>query len=164
MRHSSTKKLTLSAFLCALSTGALWGATSLPSGTLALLCLASCLSAVCFWECGNKYGLIQYCAVSLLAFLLLPKTASILAYIFFLGYYPYVREKVKNILFRAGIFTIVYILAFYLFKNLLLAGFNAQIYHYILWLTGGEIVFFIFDYAISCFKIFYKERFSFLNK
>lgn len=164
MRQTSTRRLTLSALFSALSLGALYGATTLSAGTLAFLGIATCLSAVVFWECGNKYGVIQYIAVSLLGLLLLPKTAPLLAYILFLGYYPLVREKIKNILVRALFFTVIYFVAFLLFKNLLLQGFAPQIYHYFIWIAGGEIVFFIFDYAIMCFKIFYKERFSFLSK
>ena len=164
MRERNTKKLTLSALLGTLSLGSLWGSSSLGTGTLAFLGIAVCLSSVVFYECGNKYGLLHYGAVSLLSLLLFPKGVPVLAYVAFLGYYPIIREKIKHIGVRAIIFSAIYIISFLLFKNLLLEGFVPQFKHYLIWLLGGEIVFLIFDYAIMCFNIFYKEKFSFLKK
>ncbi len=166
MRTNTSKKFALAAILAAFSLIALWAATVLKTGTLALLGFSTCFSAVVFGDCGKKYGLMHYFAVSLLALLLVPKGAPLLAYILFLGYYPFVRQKVKPLFARAIIFTAVFVLSFVLFKDLLLPGLVLKGYHYFLGIVGAEIVFFIFDYAIKIFYVFYKEKFSFfkLNK
>ena len=159
----NTRKLAFSSVISAFSLLSIWASSVLQTGTLALLALSACFSAMVFYDCGTKYGFMHYFAVSLLAFLLVPKGAKLVAYIMFLGYYPYIRQKIKHISLRCIIFTIAFVLSFFLFKNLFLPGFELKAYHYILGILGGELLFFIFDYAIMCFGIFYKERFSFIK-
>lgn len=160
----SARKLAISSILTALSIISLWLSSVLFTGRLALLGLCACFSSLVFSSCGKKYGLLHYFAVTLLAFLFVPKNAQFFSYVLFLGYYPFLRLKVKPLFIRAIIFTVIFALSFIFLKNILLPGFTIAIYQYIIGLIGGIIVFFIFDYALFYFEIFTIERLSFLYK
>ena len=162
--YKSAKKLAISSILTALSIISLWISSVLFTGKFALLGLCACFSSLVFSSCGKKYGLLHFFAVTLLAFLFVPKNAQFFCYVLFLGYYPFLRLKVNSLVFRTIIFSIIFALSFIFLKNILLPGFTIMPYHYIIGLIGGVIVFILFDYALLCFEIFTTERLSFLYK
>lgn len=161
--NNSTKKLTLSAILSAISFVTLYLSCTLNVATLALLGVSTCLSYMTFNFCGKRYGSLHYIVVSILGLLLLPFGAPLLAYVAFLGYYPLIKALVKNVFIRIIIFLAVYVLTFLLFKNLLLPAFSLLPVHYVIGILGGTVVFLIFEKAVYYFDIFIKNRLSFLN-
>lgn len=154
----NTRRLTLSAILTALSVICVFAAGTLPTGRMALLALSACFTCAVCTMYGTKTALIHYAAVSLLSFFLAPKGAELIAYIMFIGYYPAIRERVRALFLRALIFTAAYALSLLLFKGILLAGLELTLWQYVLLLAGGEALFFIFDYALVCFKTVYTQK------
>lgn len=155
----NTKKLAFSAVAVVFSLIALTASSTFKTGRLALLALSTCFSAMVFYDCGTKYGFLHYIAVSLLAFLLTPLSAQLFAYVAFCGYYPFIRQKIKHISLRCVIFSVAFILSLFAFCGLF--SVNLKAFHYFFIILGGEMLFFVFDYAIMCFGIFYREKFSF---
>lgn len=160
-----TKKLVFCGIFAALAALFLYGAGTLPTGRIALFCLASCLTAVTCVECGWKYALAGYAAASAVALIFIPNKLIVLPYALFLGYYPVLklwveqlRHMVKEWILKFVVFAAVSAAAVWAvqvfvqdavlpFAPLLLAAVGA-----------GVLA--VFDFALSLFVQFYRERIS----
>ena len=158
------RNLTLSSILVALTIILLALNTILPISTLSILTLASVLIPIAIIKTTIKNAILVYIASSLLGLLLLPKDIVIL-YILFFGIYGIVKflvEKLNNIYYEiplklafSSLILTVYYLIFKSFVNL--TSIDLPIY---LIFIGANIVFLIYDYALTMLISIFLEKFN----
>lgn len=160
-----TKKLVFCGILAALAVLCILGAGVLPTGRLALLCLASCMTAVICMECGWQYGLAGFAAASVVSLLLAPNKIIALVYVAFLGYYPVCKYWIERIGQLAKEWCVKVVL-FLAVSAAAVAGMGTLFPDAVLpvgigWIVAaGGIVLSIYDFAMSLFIRFYRERIS----
>ncbi|HIU48524.1 MAG TPA: hypothetical protein IAB04_04120 [Candidatus Avimonoglobus intestinipullorum] len=160
-----SKKIAVSGIFCALSVIALYLAGILPSGKLALFCLAACFMAVIVLECGIKHALAGFAAAGAVSAILVPNKLIVLPFVLFFGYYPVLKlliERQDN-LKREWLAKLLLFLA----VSALLVGAVLLFFKEVafpvppLAVAGiGVAVLAIYDVALSLFIQFYKERIS----
>ena len=84
----NTKKLALTAILCAAALALLFISAFLESITVSLSAAAGLFIAVIFIECGLKHAVLAYITVSALALLVVPEKTAVFMFLMFFGYYP----------------------------------------------------------------------------
>ncbi len=94
--RKGTKALALAAMLAAAEIAVLLLASFVPSGRLALAALAGTANFIALIECGRRWSLLAYAAVSLIGVLLLPMKAPAVLYAAFFGYYPIVKSLLER--------------------------------------------------------------------
>lgn len=158
-----TKKVVLSGIFSALAVLFLYGAGTLPTGRLALFCIASGLGMITTAECGWRYALAGYGATSAVALILLPDKLLVLPYLLFLGYYPVVKlgiEQFRNL----GKEWILKIILFLVVSSCAVFGvvqfMPGVALPFAPWLiaVAGVAVLAVYDVALSLFMQFYRER------
>ncbi len=90
-----TKKITLSAMLCALCVVALLAGSLVNVLDASAAILASFIMIVAVSELGTPYSLGIYASASLLALLLLPEKSPAVYFLFFSGYYPIIVRRLS---------------------------------------------------------------------
>lgn len=93
----STKKVTLSAMMCALSVvmlalGAVFEALDLTAAALASICIAF----ICF-EVGAPYSFIAWLCTTLLSFLFFPQSLLWIEYLLLFGLYPILKGYIERL-------------------------------------------------------------------
>ena len=83
-----TKKLALTAILCAAALALLFISAFLESITVSLSAAAGLFIAVIFVECGLKHSVLAYVTVSVLALLVVPEKTAVYMFLMFFWYYP----------------------------------------------------------------------------
>ena len=137
--------------------------TVFPLGTYALPAMASLFFVPVVIECGKRWALALYAAVSLLALLIAPDIEAKLLFVFFFGYYPVLKSwceqqnRVVEWLCKAVVFNGAVVLAYVLLSAV---GFSMEVFAFseTSWplsvvLAGflllGNLVFFLYDLGIS---------------
>lgn len=134
----------------------------LPIGVYVFPALAGLLIWTVFEQLGRKWAIITYFSVSLLSLFLIPDMESKMIFIFFLGYYPTIKDKfqrIKNIIIRfilkLIIFNAAMLVAYFLIINIVGA---AQImqdfedfgkYASLIFLGMGNFAFLMLDYVMN---------------
>ncbi len=164
-----TKRITYSAICLALTVIFLYAASSLSTGRIAALGLASLLCGICVSQFGVRYGIALYVGASLLALLLLPSKMFALFYVLFAGYYPIIKlfieklrklwaEWVLKILFLNLIVVLLYLIVRLFFAPALTSALALLILQYlgpaILIL---QVVFIIYDWMLSYMIGYYNQ-------
>lgn len=166
-------KIALSGVICALSAALMFMTGVFPMASLALPCLAGMLLVVIVVEMGRKTAAIAYIATSITILLVTPDIESALLYIFFFGHYGILKSKIESIsnvfvefLLKFLSFNICVVTAYCLIGFLF--GF-AQIieqfgsfgkYSILIFLALGNVVFLIYDFAISNMVMAYQKVFK----
>ena len=156
------KEITLSAVLIALTLIILYLNLIFPISTISILTLASLLIPVALIRGSMKSAILVYISSSIIGFFLLPINI-ILLYILFFGIYGIVKyfiEKIKNIpleiLLKLIIFNMIFFISFFLFKSFIAIQIT-KLPLGIFWILA-QVVFLVFDYALSLLITFYLER------
>ncbi|WP_288221965.1 hypothetical protein [uncultured Clostridium sp.] len=156
------KEITLSAVLIALTLIILYLNLILPISTISILTLASLLIPVALIRGSMKSAILVYISSSIIGFFLLPINI-ILLYILFFGIYGIVKyfiEKIKNIpleiLLKLIFFNMIFFISFFLFKSFIAIQIT-KLPLGIFWILA-QVVFLVFDYALSLLITFYLER------
>lgn len=133
-----------------------------PFATYALPAVAGLLMVAVVVECGVKWAVMVYVAVSLLAVFITPDREAMLMFVFFFGHYPILKVTLEKIrlrpvewLVKFGIFNACVLAAYaviiFLFQmpDILteMGGFGR--YSALVLLLMGNVVFFIYDIALS---------------
>ncbi len=156
------KEITLSAVLTALTIVILYLNLILPISTISILTLASLLIPVALIRGSMKSAIFVYIASSIIGFFILPINIIIL-YILFFGIYGIVKfyiEKINKlpleIFIKIIFFNIILFLSFFVFK----AFIPVEITKLPIWLflIISQIVFLVFDYALTLLISFYLQR------
>lgn len=155
------KVISLSSILIALSIIFLYISSILPTNKLTFLTLASCLIPVAIVTLSSKSAILIYFGVSILGLIFIPYN-TILIYILFFGIYGIVKnfiEKKRNlfqeIILKIIFFNIMLIISSTIFKLLIgNAIFLSNIPIILIWLLA-QIVFLVYDYALTIVISFY---------
>lgn len=129
--------------------------------TVAALC--SLISYISILEIKGKYPLLIYFASSVLCIILCPLSSAMLYYIFFFGYYPILKVKLKKTgrisakIICILIFNIVFILLTLLFKTVF-AMQNEPMFMYVILLITYNIFFICFDRCIDVLLFIYTRK------
>ncbi|MCD8322829.1 MAG: hypothetical protein LUC89_08105 [Oscillospiraceae bacterium] len=153
----STKRLTRLALLAALGVVFLMLASVLPTGSLALLAVASFAVCVARMLYGWGWGAGVYAVTAALGLLLYPGTATI-AYAGFFGYYPLAKSlferphsRVAEWAMKLGLYAVVFALYWMLFPV------DSTLPWYAL-CPIGAVAFAIYDWCLSLMVRIYIER------
>ncbi len=147
--------------------------TIFPFATYALPPLAGAFLIPLVIECGKKWALCAYAAVSLVALLIVPDMEAKTLFIVFFGYYPIVKailESIKNhvcewllklLIFNAaavGGYAILSWIGFSL-DAFRIDGISLPLYGFlILFLLAGNVIFVIYDIGLTRFLPLYFSR------
>lgn len=158
-----SKHIAESGLFVALTIVILYAASILPISTLSILTVASCLIPISIIRTSIKNTILVYIASAALSFFLV-KTNIALYYILFFGVYGIIKyfiEKAKNLpleLFLKLIaFNILLGIAYLIIANFL-GILSPKFSLPILWITA-QIIFLIYDYAITLIISFFLNRF-----
>ncbi|MBD7915441.1 hypothetical protein H9660_09810 [Clostridium sp. Sa3CUN1] len=156
------KEITLSALLTALTIIILYLNLLLPISTISILTLASLLIPIALIRGSMKSAILVYISSSIIGLFLLPINIIIL-YILFFGIYGLVKyfiEKFNNmpleILLKIIFFNIILFISFFVFKSFIAIEIT-KLPIGIFWIIA-QIVFLVFDYALSLLITFYIEK------
>lgn len=142
--------------------------TLFPYATFALPALAGLMLLPIALECGSRWAFGSYAVVSILAFLLAPDMEAKLLFVLFFGYYPTLKlwldglNKAPQWLLKLGLFNAAavggYLLLWFVVglpaDTFQLFGLNLPL----VFLALGNIVFFIYDRALSNIVLMYETR------
>lgn len=139
-------------------------------GTYALPAIAGVLSILIVVELGVKWAWPVYAATSILSFLLAAdKEAAVLYFVFF-GFYPILKACMERLQKKS----VVYLLKFAAFNAAMILDFFISlsvlrvpqesftvfgIYLPWVFLAAGNVVFIIYDFAVSGLVVMYYQRF-----
>lgn len=159
-----SKYIAESGLLVALTLVILYATSILPISTLSILTVASCLIPIAIIRTSVKSSILVYIASSILSFFLVPVNIAIYYSLFFgvYGIIKYFIEKAKNrpieLLLKLIAFNILLSLIYFITKSFL--GIIAP--NLALWilLLAAQIVFLIYDYALTLAISFFFDKFS----
>ena len=156
------KEITLSAILIALTIIILYLNLLLPISTISILTLASLLIPIALIRGSIKIAILVYIASSILGFFILPINI-ILLYILFFGIYGIVKfyiEKINKlpveIILKIIFFNVMFFITFFIFNSVISIEITKLPIE--LFIIVAQVVFLIFDYALTLLISFYLER------
>ena len=164
-----SRKVAFGGILTALCVVLIYLATYLPTGKLGLYALASVTIAIAVIELDVKFGTVVYTASSILIFLLTGNINTLLIFTLFFGSYPLLkyyiekqRSAVVEMLLKFGVFNLLAIVGYFLFKLLLGVSpiniSNLSILISVSLLFAIQIGFLIYDYILSRLISYYINR------
>ena len=172
-----SKEITLGGIMVALTSIILYSTSLIPINTLTILTVASAVIPVCIIRSDVKTAIFVYIASSLIAFFIVPINISVIYTVFF-GIYGIIKffvEKTRSkldILYKIMFFNISFVIGFIIFQNILginiikgiedivsrfISG-NIKILTFGIFLIIANVVFVIYDYALTLIITFYMER------
>lgn len=162
MRESKAKDMALGGILVALTLVTLYLSLIIPINTFAILTISSIFPAVAIMRSNVKLGIFVYVASSIIGFFIIPFD-KILTFILYFGVYGIVKyfiEKLRNIpieIFLKLLFSnIMFFIGLYVLKSFI-GNLNVD---FPLWLViiGAQIMFLVYDYALTLIITFYITR------
>ncbi|MBR5236059.1 MAG: hypothetical protein IKW06_01620 [Clostridia bacterium] len=163
------KRITFSAVSLALTVICLYGASTLPTGRVAALALASLFCALCVNQYGVRYGVALYVGASILSLLLVPKRLLVVIYILFAGYYPIVKLYIEGLnklwaewLVKVLYFNVILFVLYMVFKTFFLPHLSSTVVmlalHYLgLIIVALEFLFVLYDWMLSYMIGYYNQ-------
>ena len=162
----STRKITLTAQMSALSIVFLYIDSVFPTGQLGFVAIASLFGIAAVIESGLVSGLIVFVISGILGFLLVPVKSVMFLYVLFFGYYPILKSLIERLrkivlewVLKLLVFNAALSVIWLLFRELI---FNAEILRFgtaVVYILGN-VVFVIFDFGISKLIGFYIMKIS----
>ncbi len=156
------KEITLSGILTALTIIILYLNLLLPISTISILTLASLLVPIALIRGSMKSAILVYVSSSIIGFFILPLNI-IMLYILFFGIYGIVKfyiEKINKlpmeIFIKIVFFNIMLFLSFFVFKTFIPIEITKLPIG--IFLIVAEIVFLLYDYALTLLISFYLQR------
>lgn len=158
------KDITLGGIMVALSVITLYLTTIIPINTFAILTLASCFIPICIIRSNIKTAFFVYIASTIISFFILPINYTIMYGMLFgvYGIIKYFIEKLNKlpfeIILKLIFFNIILVIGL-MFMSTILGDLNIKLPTWALFLAG-QIVFLVYDYAITIAISFYIEKFK----
>jgi len=156
------KEITLSGILTGLTIVILYLNLLLPISTISILTLASLLVPIALIRGSMKSAILVYVSSSIIGLFILPLNIIIL-YILFFGIYGIVKfyiEKINKlpleIFIKIIFFNIILFLSFFVFKTFIPIEITKLPIG--IFLIIAEIVFLLYDYALTLLISFYLQR------
>lgn len=168
---NQNKKLILSSIVAALSLFLMIIAGIIPIGTYAIPVVASLLYIVLVKEIGYGWAVMAYAVTSIMSFILCADKETAINFILFFGYYPILKMQLEKIhllalkiIIKLTIFNAAMIAVFYIATFILMIPASAYTVFglYIPWiiLAVGNVVFIIYDYALTGLTVQYDKYWS----
>ncbi|OHW62339.1 hypothetical protein EUAN_14100 [Andreesenia angusta] len=164
MRNRKTRDISRGAMITVLSVVVLYLSTVLVTTKLSLLAASSVLVAIAVVETDLKVGALVYAASSALGFALVPDKLFVLSYIFFFGVYPLAKYAIERLnrfelewLIKAIVFNVLAFLGYSVGKLFLSEQLKLPLSIWIVVMVS-EILFVVYDYAMSLAISYYIER------
>lgn len=169
MLLNNTSRVALCGVLTALCTVLMFATGLIPVATYALPALSGVLLMVIVMEIGKSWAWAVYGAVSLLSLLLAADKEAVFLFIVFLGYYPILKASIEQLKKKAW----AYVLKLAVFNTAMVAGFFMSVYLLAIpeesftifgiylpgvFLAAGNLVFLVYDYALSGLVLLYYSR------
>lgn len=172
-----SKEITLGGIMVALTSIILYSTSIIPINTLTILTIASAIIPVSIIRSNIKTAIFVYIASSLIAFFIVPINISMLYSIFF-GLYGIVKffaEKSRSkfeMVYKIVFFNVSFVIGFILFEKVLgidiilgveqilsrfISG-DSKVIAFALFLIIANLVFLVFDYALTLIITFYMDR------
>ena len=158
-----SKYIAESGLLVSLTLVILYATSIIPISKLSILTIASCLIPISIIRTSIKNTILVYIASSILSFFLVPTNIA-LYYILFFGLYGIIKhliEKIKNIplevLLKLIAFNILLFIIYLIAKSFL--GISSPKFPLWTLLLAAQIVFLIYDYALTLVISFFLKRF-----
>ena len=163
-------KIALCALTAALSVVMLMLTALIPFGTYALPGIAGAFLVMIVIELNAKWALGVYAVAALLGFFLAGDKEAAICYILLLGYYPVLKNlieqklkmRVWRILLKLAVFNAAAVGTFYVTTFLLAISAEEYtlfgIYMPLAFLAAGNLVFLLYDFALTQCVIFYVKR------
>lgn len=168
MNHSG--KVALGGMVTALCVVLMFLTGVIPIATYALPAVSGVLLVVIVIEMGAKWSWMVYAAVSVLSLLFAPDKEAAVLFVLFFGYYPILKSHIEK---RQGKKLLAWVLKFLVFNAAMIASFFIAVKLlsipedsftlfgvYLPWvfLLLGNIVFLIYDYALSGLILMYIQK------
>lgn len=168
---NNTVRLAFCSVITALSTAVMFMTGLIPMGTYALPALSAVVMLPVVVEFGAGWGMLVYVAVSLLSFFVAADKEAVLCFILFFGYYPALKaifektgRRLISFILKFAVFNITAVAEFFIAVNILGLPSDSLTFFgvYAPWafLVFGNIVFLLYDYALSLLVISYYRKFS----
>ncbi len=171
----NSKKVALGGIVTALSFILMFLTGLISIGTYALPALAGIALVIIVIELGNKWAWMVFAAVSILSvFFAADKEAAVL-FVFFFGYYPILKENIERLSKKF----LQYVIKFLVFNAAMIISFLVSVYilHIpsdsfivfgisipLVFLLVGNVVFLLYDYAVSEVISTYINKFHHMMK
>ena len=160
-----SKYIAESGLLVALTVVVLYATSLFSISTLSLLTIASCLIPISIIRTSIKNTILVYIASSILSFILIPKINIAIYYTLFFGIYGIVkyfiekaRSMILEILLKLISFNILLGITYLITKSFLNVIYPS-ISLWLLWIAS-QVVFLIYDYALTLAISFFLRRFN----
>lgn len=164
-----TQRIAVGGLMTAFSTVMIILAGVIPSGTFTFPAAAGIIIGIISFTAGKSYAWASFFIVGLLSFVICPNKEAALCFALFLGYYPLAKDIIEKIrlkivqyilklvLFNASAITIYFLLLFvfsmpedsFEFFGISIPG---------IFLAALNVVFLIYDIAITMFLLVYKDK------
>lgn len=159
-----SRYITESGLLIALTLVILYATSIIPISTLSILTIASCLIPISIIRTSIKNTILVYIASSVLSFILVPTNIA-LYYTLFFGIYGIIKyfiEKIRiiplELLFKLIAFNLLLGIIYLIIKSFLVV-LLPKLSLWILFL-GAQVVFLVYDYALTLAISFFLNRFK----
>jgi len=177
--NPKSKQIAMGGIFSALCVALMFFTGLMPFGGVALPMAAGAMLMLIVVELGPKPAAIAYISVSILCILIVPDRQAVMIFAAFFGYYPIVKQRLerlpgraieyfcKLLLFNAGMALAFAVLIYVFGMAQALEGMgDFGIYAPAILFAMGNIVFVLYDFAITRFYTLYVERFrsKFLGK
>lgn len=156
------KYISQNGIVIALTIAILYATSILPISTMSILTVASCLIPISIIRTSIRNTFFVYIAASILSFFLVPINIA-LYYTLFFGIYgiiKYFLEKIRNIplelFLKLILFNLLLIIIYFITINFL-GNFIINYSLYLAWIVS-QIVFLVYDYALTLIISFYLNR------
>lgn len=162
---SKINNLTRGGIYSALTVLLVYLSSVIPTSKLSLLALASAIIPVSIITTGVKNSIMVYAASSLLCFILGLRGMA-LAYTLFFGLYSLAKfyiERMRKLsleyLLKILFFNLSFLIIYYFYKTLFTDMISTKLsIHYVL--LAGQVVFLIYDYALTIIITYISRRFK----
>ena len=92
-----TKNIALCASFAAISVVLAFLSSAFPNMSLTILALCGVVSAFALSECGYKYAVLMFVAVSVISAILVPDKSCVVLYVLLFGHYPIVKTLIERV-------------------------------------------------------------------
>lgn len=164
IQREKTKKLTVCAMLAALGVVFLWIGSVIEVADISMAVLASLLCVFAVIEYGGSAPWLVFSVTGVLSCLLLPQKTPAVLYVLLFGYYPILKEKIERLskpiawIVKEAVFQVALLLLLFLSHWLLLSAGAQPVVLYVILILLAEIVFPIYDLALTKLISFYVYR------
>jgi hypothetical protein len=159
-----SKNMAESGVLVALTIIVLFSTSILSVSTLSIMTIASCLIPIAIIRTSVKNAILVYISSSILSFMLIPTNIAVYYTLFFgiYGIFKHLIEKLRNmpleILLKLISFNML-LGIIYLITKTFLSFVYPDVSLWLLWLAA-QVVFLIYDYALTLAISFFLNRFN----